>query len=84
MSVEKCLEICYRNNFEYAGLQYSYQCYCGNTYGRFGEAKSSIECNSRCKLNPKQTCGGAWHNSVYKIQTSLHNLQINQKYIGNY
>ncbi len=62
MTTEKCLQHC--QEYNYAGTQYSFQCFCGNNYGRYGKASN---CNSPCKGNAKQTCGGTWANNVYQI-----------------
>lgn len=39
------------------------QCYCGNSYGSYGK---SI-CNTKCRGNSTQICGGDWANSVYDV-----------------
>ena len=31
-SPAKCMNKCSENNFKYAGVQYNYQCWCGNSY----------------------------------------------------
>jgi hypothetical protein len=64
MTTEKCQEHCKTRGYAYAGTQYSYQCFCGNSYGRSGTASN---CNMPCKGNKSQTCGGVWANSVYKL-----------------
>ncbi len=66
MTVEKCINLCRQKGFAYAGVQYSTQCFCGNSYGKYGRATN---CNMKCGGNPYQICGGFWSNSVYS--TSL-------------
>lgn len=39
----------------FAGTQYGIECYCGNSYGRYGQ---STLCDLPCEGNPFQTCGG--------------------------
>ena len=39
MTPSKCFKYCLSLNFNIAGLQYSFQCFCGNSYGRHGESK---------------------------------------------
>lgn len=41
-----------------------YQCFCANSYGRFGPAPLS-DCNMPCAGQSSLTCGAAWRNSVY-------------------
>jgi hypothetical protein len=72
-----CIELCYKYNFKFAGLQYENQCWCGNSYGSFGAADPSI-CNMSCPIG-NRTCGGKWANDVYEIT----NLSINMKIFTN-
>ena len=64
MTIEKCIQICSEKGFKYAGLQYGIQCFCGNSYGKYGE---SYSCNYVCSGNQDEICGGYWANSVYSI-----------------
>ena len=51
--------------YKYAGLQYSNQCWCGNStaYSKYGQTG----CDETCPGNSEQICGGSFYNSVYKI-----------------
>ena len=51
-------------NYKYAAVQATKWCFCGNTYGSYGEASN---CNQRCAGNAYQICGGNWANSVYEV-----------------
>jgi hypothetical protein len=64
MTVDACLDTCRRRAFTYAGLQYAYFCFCGNSYGSYGNADN---CDMRCHGNAQQICGGIWANSVYRV-----------------
>ncbi len=70
MTKKLCMETCRKKGFGYAGLQYSRYCFCGNSYGRLGKADN---CNMACAGNSKETCGGGWANSVYKVTTGNNN-----------
>eukprot|EP01043_Picozoa_sp_COSAG02_P011561 COSAG02_NODE_427_length_22498_cov_11.745212_11_plen_656_part_00 len=62
-----CADMC--AGFEYFGLQYSSQCFCGNEYDSsdtLGDAAES-DCNMPCNGDPDVMCGGSWRNSVYHI-----------------
>lgn len=50
--------------YQYAGTQYSSECWCGNSYGLYG-VKPTNECNMPCAGNEGEMCGGANRNSVY-------------------
>ena len=52
-------------DFEYAGLQYSTQCFCGHTYGSQGMVPDS-ECTRPCAGDNSEICGDGWRNSIYK------------------
>ncbi|XP_074645965.1 kremen protein 1-like [Tubulanus polymorphus] len=64
MTVDKCIAICGHKRYRFAGLQNSWQCFCGNHVGMHGPAHES-ECNKRCTGNRREICGGSWRNSVY-------------------
>ncbi|WWC90941.1 uncharacterized protein L201_005879 [Kwoniella dendrophila CBS 6074] len=66
MTLEKCTSFCADKGFAFAGLEYSSECYCGNslvngaTLGAF-----STQCNMPCSGNAKQICGGPNGISLY-------------------
>ncbi len=67
LTLEKCWAHCRSHNQRYAGLQYMYQCFCGDAdtqYYRYGEGDG---CDSKCSGDDSQTCGGGWRNSVYDL-----------------
>ena len=59
-----CLRSCMNAGYQYAGTQYSSECWCGNSYGLYG-VKPTNECNMPCAGNEGEMCGGANRNSVY-------------------
>jgi hypothetical protein len=71
MTPNKCINICKDKGFKYAGLQYSSYCFCGNSYGKYGQADN---CNMKCNGNSNQICGGSWANSIYEIEISLRQV----------
>ena len=52
--------------FKFAGLQYSKECYCGNSYGSYLHLTDE-SCSLKCLGNNEQTCGDKMVNSVYEI-----------------
>jgi len=62
---EQCINKCRSLNYPYAGLQYYYQCFCGEEYDKYGKADESL-CNYLCRDSSGSFCGGSWKNSVYK------------------
>uniref|UniRef100_A0A1I8J5B6 Protein kinase domain-containing protein n=1 Tax=Macrostomum lignano TaxID=282301 RepID=A0A1I8J5B6_9PLAT len=66
MSPEFCAAICALNGFVYFGLQYSKECFCGNSYGSYGKANES-DCSLKCSGNSNKICGGYYRNSVFAL-----------------
>ena len=62
MTTGRCRLICKSNGFEYAGLQYRGQCFCGGTYNKYGVANN---CDMTCAGARTEICGGTWANSLY-------------------
>lgn len=65
MTIERCIAFCAQRGFRYAGTQYASQCFCGNSYDRYGT--DGATCDVRCAGNSAQICGGSWANSVYAL-----------------
>ena len=74
-TVEWCLMRCKTLGKRYAGVQNEDECFCGNSFGRYGTGLPST-CTSLCKGNSAQTCGGQWRNEVYLIGKSFWSTQI--------
>ena len=56
---EICLKECLDSGFIYGGVQYGYECFCGNK--RPDKSKHLLEpskCNMTCPGDPNQYCGG--------------------------
>lgn len=66
MTTAACIRHCAAKGYRYAGTQFARQCFCGNSYGRYGRAAAK-ECNYKCSGNARQNCGGYWRNSIYKL-----------------
>eukprot|EP00752_Nemacystus_decipiens_P017488 g15679.t1 len=54
--------------FKYMGLQYSHDCFCGDTYYTAErDAAPSDMCTMPCLGDESLTCGGPWANSIYIV-----------------
>jgi len=62
-SLSECLYQCQEDGYYYAGLQYGYECFCGDSYGSYG---TSSGCTMDCTDGPG-VCGGGYANSVYQV-----------------
>ena len=60
------------------GLQWHGQCFTGNSYGQHGKAKN---CNTKCRINKKDNCGGSWALNVHHIGDQwIHISTLPKKY----
>ncbi|PAA61330.1 hypothetical protein BOX15_Mlig006903g1 [Macrostomum lignano] len=73
MSVGKCNHVCTSRHFRFFGVQARKECWCGNSYGKYG-AKPSRDCRDRCSGKSSEICGGRWRNSIYTtdITSGMH------------
>ncbi|CAH1785478.1 unnamed protein product, partial [Owenia fusiformis] len=61
-NIGECIILCHTRGRKYAGLQYFWQCFCGNSYGLYGEVDG---CTVKCDGCASQICGGYARNSIY-------------------
>ena len=67
MTNQACRSSCAQYGFAFAATQYGGSCFCGNTFGKYGEAALASpprSCNLGCAGNPNEVCGGEWANSL--------------------
>jgi len=63
-TIELCQTFCKSKAYQYAGLQNGNECWCGNSFGKYGSDASA--CDLPCTGNPNyEFCGAAYHNSIY-------------------
>jgi hypothetical protein len=65
LTPSRCMQWCQERRFKYAGVQFSTQCFCGNSY----KPNLVTGCNSPCSGDKKQKCGGEYRNMVYTMDT---------------
>ncbi|KAF8881503.1 glycosyl hydrolase family 71-domain-containing protein [Infundibulicybe gibba] len=61
-----CQSLC--SGFQFAGVEYGVECYCGNSLTNNGATGSVIpesNCQSSCGGDSSKKCGGSWTISVY-------------------
>ncbi|CAB3376752.1 Hypothetical predicted protein [Cloeon dipterum] len=73
-SPEQCIYLCLQSGFQYAGVQYSTECYCGNAAPPSAAKLPDSSCNMPCPADPKEDCGGFFTMGVF--QTGLPNLEL--------
>jgi hypothetical protein len=57
-----CIAFCKANGYPYAAVEFSDQCFCGTSYGKYGV---STGCTQPCSGDGAQVCGGGDAESVY-------------------
>ncbi|KAI5812158.1 hypothetical protein BZA77DRAFT_359753 [Pyronema omphalodes] len=64
MTVEKCIDYCVSKGYTYAGLEYTEECFCGNSVAqsRLGAQKCTMPCGG----DSSQYCGGPLKLSLYQ------------------
>ncbi|XP_033100750.1 uncharacterized protein LOC117104162 [Anneissia japonica] len=73
MTVELCASVCCGSNYEYFGLEFRNECYCGHenaSYYMYGKSPDG-NCNTPCNGNASQTCGSNQEISLYKCGQKL-------------
>ena len=90
MTIEQCRSCC--SNYTYAGLQNGNECWCGDSFGLYGLASTSIcngtsnaDCNclSTCSGNSLELCGGYFTNSVYLSIKTCNSTQSKIRITNN-
>ena len=67
--VETCVSAC--STYSYIGLQNGDECYCGNSYGFYGNISDS-DCSEPCAGDGSQNCGGTLKNSIYFVKSKFN------------
>ncbi|GAB7340271.1 hypothetical protein MBLNU457_6733t1 [Dothideomycetes sp. NU457] len=66
VTVESCIQECESQGYLYAGMEYSSQCFCGNSIPSSVTPTAFGQCNMPCAGNSSETCGGPNLLSLYK------------------
>uniref|UniRef100_A0AAY4BKH6 WSC domain-containing protein n=1 Tax=Denticeps clupeoides TaxID=299321 RepID=A0AAY4BKH6_9TELE len=69
MSTSLCQDTCSESGYQFAGLEYGSECYCGNRI--IGPRMREDECNLDCKGEKGSICGGVARLSIYKVDELL-------------
>jgi len=69
-SVESCTAACFTAGYSLAGVEYSDECYCGNTVSNGGAPAPASGCSMTCSGNSSEFCGGPNRLNVYNNTAS--------------
>ncbi|XP_055373192.1 xylosyltransferase oxt isoform X2 [Condylostylus longicornis] len=65
-SPNKCIQMCLQSGFQYAGVQYGTECFCGNEPPPPSARISDPNCNMKCTGNAKEACGGYFTINIFE------------------
>ena len=63
-TIEICKKLCFEKGYQYAGVEYSKECFCGNDIPKKVAPRQS-DCNMDCSGDRSQKCGGGNRLNVY-------------------
>ncbi|XP_062873116.1 sialate:O-sulfotransferase 1 [Trichomycterus rosablanca] len=69
MTSTLCQDTCTESGYQYAGVEYGSECYCGNRIT--GAQLKEEDCNLDCKGEKGSICGGVGRLSIYKVEEVL-------------
>ena len=70
-TIEICKKLCFEKGYQYAGVEYSKECFCGNNVPK-KVASQQTECNMNCSGDRSQKCGGPNRMNVYLSAGIIH------------
>ncbi|OCF54481.1 hypothetical protein L486_08030 [Kwoniella mangroviensis CBS 10435] len=79
MTVPLCLNKCASLGYQYGGIEYGRECYCGNSLDNGADlTKTSTLCGTPCAGNPSTPCGGwnalqVYNNPAYSYSNTIVN-----------
>ncbi|POS81485.1 copper radical oxidase, partial [Diaporthe helianthi] len=65
MTALNCINFCSSRRFQYAGTEYSQECYCGSQLAPAAANATESDCSSPCTGNANEPCGGANRLTLY-------------------
>ncbi|KAF8329334.1 concanavalin A-like lectin/glucanase domain-containing protein [Cantharellus anzutake] len=69
VTVDTCLSACDSANFNFAGVQYGQECWCGNSLNKgavVGQSLNASQCDLACNGDASQKCGGCWALTLFQ------------------
>ena len=65
MTLESCQSFCADADFEYFGVEYARECYCGNSFNPGSVPAPDTDCNFPCAGDASELCGAGNRLSIY-------------------
>ena len=76
MSPKFCQDLCFGKNFQYAGVQFTHECFCGNNTPPASMLRPISECSFTCPGDSSKKCGASWRMNVYHKLGSNGNVNL--------
>lgn len=83
MTVPLCLSYCQSSGYNWAGLEYTRECYCAQHLSALSTHYPDSECSLPCMGNSSQLCGGPLALSVYQVKASTQGTGITTNPVGS-
>ncbi|WVQ99094.1 hypothetical protein IAU59_006226 [Kwoniella sp. CBS 9459] len=74
MTIGKCLAFCKTKGMQWAGIEYSRECFCGNDLVNGASLDRTGTCDMSCPGQPGSICGGPSLLSLFKDSSLLYSL----------
>ncbi|KAF7913403.1 hypothetical protein EAE99_010624 [Botrytis elliptica] len=68
---QECALTCHASGYQYAGLEYGQECWCGSNISSSGVISDASNCNHTCTGNSKEPCGGYNYIDVFRITPTV-------------
>ncbi|KIM22583.1 glyoxal oxidase [Serendipita vermifera MAFF 305830] len=68
---QKCMDACYAAGYNYAGMEYGAECYCGTSVLNGGSLQADSGCNMICQADNTHYCGGPYRLNLYKYNGTV-------------
>lgn len=70
MTVNLCVQYCTNLSNQYAGVQNGSECYCGNSFRKYG-IRNDSSCDVNCSGDNSNQCGAKNFNSIYATSLGI-------------
>jgi len=80
----KCIAACNDQNYNFAGVQFGHECWCGDEAPPEDKIVDMEECNQSCEGDSAQKCGATWRMNVYRIGTMEEGTEETGPISGQY
>ena len=77
MTQELCKSICFNEKFNFAGVQNTHECWCGNDEPPFAKLRPLSECDMPCPGDTSEMCGGGCRMNIFEVSKRTSPGELN-------